>query len=311
MRASALAAIACQPRAVRLLAGAAAAPSHAYLFVGPEHTGKHTAALALAQALNCTEGDGCGVCRECRAVLASNHPDVRVWELGEGEKTFKVEQVRQLIAAVAYQPYQGKRKVHVLAAFDAVQPAGANALLKTLEEPPGQTTLVLFARSAETVLPTIASRCQIVPFGLAPDAAIAAALQARMPLLPETALHLARRSQGRFGVALTLAAEPPEEPAAPNWPNAADPLAWADALAQAKEPEQQAALESLLFALHTGAREAADTGTPRPWLEAAVALEAAREALRGHHNARLVFDRLAEALVAAGLVENAPSRVIR
>ncbi|HEY9724058.1 MAG TPA: hypothetical protein V6D47_18795, partial [Oscillatoriaceae cyanobacterium] len=182
-----------------MLAGAVAAPSHAYLFVGPEHTGKATAALALAQALNCTEGDGCGACRECRAIASSNHPDVRVWELPEGEKTFKVEQVRALIAAVAYQPYQGRRKVHVLAAFDAIQAAGANALLKTLEEPPGETTLVLLARSLESVLPTIASRCQIVPFGLAPEGAILETLRRHVPLPDDALSVIARRSQGRMG----------------------------------------------------------------------------------------------------------------
>ncbi|HEY9722609.1 MAG TPA: hypothetical protein V6D47_11360, partial [Oscillatoriaceae cyanobacterium] len=96
------------------------------------------------------------------------------------------------------------------------------------------------------------------------------------------------------------------------WPQAGDPLGWADALAHSKEPEQQAALEAMLEALHAGAREAAALGTrPEGWLTAAHAVEGAREALRGHLNARLLFDRLAGTLVRAGLVENAPLRVIR
>lgn len=275
------------------------------------------AALEFAAAINClTPGAlGCGHCRECRAVFSGNHPDVRVWDVAEGEKTFKVEAVRELIQAVGFHPYQGRRKVHILAALDAVAPAGANALLKTLEEPPPDTTLILIARDLDAVLPTLVSRCQVVPFGLVPLEAIARHLEVRIGVPPEQARELAFRAEGRIGQAIALASEP--EVAAlprPEFPNREGALAWADALAAKGEAEQRAALDGLLVWLRDIALVASGMGpealrdpasydalarasTEAPlsaWLERARQVEAARERLDRHANARLVFDDLAK-----------------
>jgi DNA polymerase-3 subunit delta' len=284
--------------------------------VGPAGVGKRTAALLFAQAINCQTPDsgGCGYCRECSAILSGNHPDVRVWDVPEGEKTFKVEQVRQLIHAVSFHPYQGRRKVHILAAMEAIAPAGANALLKTLEEPPASTVMVLLASSLDAVLPTILSRCQVVPFGLMSVEAIAEAVRLRRGLSEDAAMAVAFESQGRLGRALSLADAEPATGAAPTLPRAGQALAWSDAMAAKAEPEQKAALDELLTLLRDAALVAAGAGSRQPlrypaeahaladtapvtaWLDRAHQVEEARARLERHGNARLVFDALARSL---------------
>lgn len=138
------------------------AVSHAYLFCGPAGSGKLQAAYALAQTQVCEQG-GCGECEACRRVARKTHPDVRVCTAA-GASGYLVEQVREIVADVALSPIQAKRKVYVLDQVDKLGTAAANAFLKTLEEPPPATLLILLARTRESVLPTILSRCQVVPF---------------------------------------------------------------------------------------------------------------------------------------------------
>ncbi len=95
------------------------------------------------------------------------HPDVLVLE-PEGQ-ALKVEQVRQMQRDLAYRPYEGKRRVCILTAADRMAPNMSNTLLKTLEEPPLHTVIILLANSSRAILPTILSRCQQIPFNpLAP-----------------------------------------------------------------------------------------------------------------------------------------------
>jgi hypothetical protein len=306
-----------QPQASARLARALLRPSHAYLFAGPAHTGKRTAALAFAQGLICEQG-GCGGCAACRMVVGEGHPDVRVWDVPEGEKTFKVEAVRELVSAVQRRPFQAPRQVHILAALDQTQPAGTNALLKTLEEPPPTTTLILLARDLENVLPTLVSRCQVVPFGLTPPEAIEAHLKGKLALDATRARLIAHQAEGRLGKAITLATEPPvpappiEFPAAPGM----EAVAWADRLAGLPGAEQQAYLQAMLTWLRDAAWLAAGGSAarvvrtddlarlqgaaahpPERWVAMAEAVEAARDQLERHANARLVLDHLARVLV--------------
>jgi DNA polymerase-3 subunit delta' len=164
-----------QERAMRVLQRGIATgrTAHAYLFAGPEGIGKRTAALALAQALNCQQGDavddGCGICQSCRKITRGLHPDVQVVE-PEGA-TLKIDQIRTLEADAAMRPYEGRRKVFILQDADKITEQAANALLKTLEEPPGWTVLVLLASTPSSLPLTIVSRCQIVIFStIGPDA---------------------------------------------------------------------------------------------------------------------------------------------
>ena len=161
-----------QARATRLLQRGlkTGRTAHAYLFSGPEGIGKRAAALALAQALNCQQGDaiedGCGVCLPCRKIAKRLHPDVQVIE-PEGA-TVKIEQVRALEADAALGPYEGKRKVFILDGAEKMTEQAANALLKTLEEPPGRTVLVLLSTTPSALPLTIVSRCQMVIFSAIP-----------------------------------------------------------------------------------------------------------------------------------------------
>lgn len=143
--------------------------THAYLFIGPTGSNKTLAAYALAQAILCPKGpDGprggeCGACNACRKIMRKKHPDVRYYAPA-GVNGYLVDQVREIIADVSYAPVQADKKVYILDRVDLLGAASANALLKTLEEPPEGVVLILLGRTRESVLPTILSRCQVVPF---------------------------------------------------------------------------------------------------------------------------------------------------
>lgn len=136
--------------------------SHAYLFVGAPGSGKLVAAWALAQALLCERG-GCGACDSCIRVARKTHPDVHLYE-PESATGYLIAQIRDLLEDVALAPIRAPRKVYIVDRAEQLRANSANALLKTLEEPPENTTFILLGTSADVMLPTIVSRCQCVPF---------------------------------------------------------------------------------------------------------------------------------------------------
>ena len=142
---------------------------HAYLFAGPAGTGKRTLADICARALLCS-GQGekpCDVCPSCKQFLSGNHPDViRV----KPEKSIGVESVRETIDALAVHPYESGRHVVLIDEADKMTPQAQNALLKTLETPPGDAVFFLMTDQMTTLLPTIISRCRIVRFSLLEEA---------------------------------------------------------------------------------------------------------------------------------------------
>ena len=136
--------------------------SHAYLFLGAPGSGKLDAAWALAQALLCDD-NGCGACDSCVRVARHTHPDVHMYA-PESATGYLIAQTRELLEDVALAPIRAKRKVYIIDHAEQLRANSANALLKTLEEPPAGVTFILLGTSADTILPTIVSRCQCVPF---------------------------------------------------------------------------------------------------------------------------------------------------
>jgi DNA polymerase-3 subunit delta' len=142
---------------------------HAYLFVGPAGVGKHTLARELARALLCETPSGalraCGKCAGCALVDAGTHPDLSVTARPEDKVDLPIELVRELIEHLSLKPARGGRKVAVLNDADDLSAEASNAFLKTLEEPPAGSLLVLIGGPApERQFSTILSRCQVVPF---------------------------------------------------------------------------------------------------------------------------------------------------
>src|SRR3954469_8511233 len=154
---------------VALSAALASGPSHAYLFRGPRGAGKRAAARAFAAEILATGAADDPDDARRRALLdPSPHPDL-VWLAPSGAQHL-VEAVRErVIRAASYRPFEGSRRVFVLESAEAMRDESQNALLKTLEEPPGFAHLILLSSEPESLLETIASRCQPIEFAALPS----------------------------------------------------------------------------------------------------------------------------------------------
>jgi DNA polymerase-3 subunit delta' len=203
-----------QDWAVELLKAHAAGDKlrHAYLLTGPEGVGRQTLAIRFAQALNCTNpperGDFCGACRDCRQLATLTHPDLSLLVPQEGHKDILIDQVRALQHTLALSPYSGAYRIALLPDFQRATTQAANALLKTLEEPPDRVVLLLTANSPEGLLPTIVSRCEVIRLRPASIVSTQNYLQAERGLDAERARLLAHISGGRVGAAIRMAEDP-------------------------------------------------------------------------------------------------------
>ncbi len=184
---------------------------HAYLITGPQGVGRRTLAIRLAQALNCSQpiepAIPCGECRACRLIEKMQHPDFSVVQ-AEAGRALKVDQIRELQRTLSLSPYEATYKIALLLRFEEANPNAANALLKTLEEPPPQVIMLLTASDAAALLPTIISRCEVMrlrPLSIEP---VSEGLQTRWGLPAEEAHLLAHLSGGRPGYALNLSRNP-------------------------------------------------------------------------------------------------------
>lgn len=138
--------------------------AHAYLFYGPPGTGKKLTALQFVKTLYClsTPTDACDTCQTCRRIAAGNHPDVIL--IGTAGTSIRIEHIRTLQHRLSYKPYENQRLSIIIDGCEWLTPPAANALLKTLEEPPANALLLLLTGNKEALPLTIVSRCQLVPF---------------------------------------------------------------------------------------------------------------------------------------------------
>jgi DNA polymerase-3 subunit delta' len=221
-----------------------AAPPHALLLAGPEHTGRLTLARYYASLLNCerlhppaaamggmfapeplaaADGPPCGSCRTCRLIAEGQHPDIVVLSPGDLlckprpneashekhplSRDIRICQVRGTLEVVARFPFEARYRVIVIDPAERMRPEAANMLLKTLEEPPEHSLFVLVTAAPEAMLETVISRCRRIDIGTVARATIEEGLVARgiEPAVAETA---AAASHGRPGRAVTFAADP-------------------------------------------------------------------------------------------------------
>ncbi len=176
---------------------------HAYLLEGPSGVGKRQVADLLALTVNCTaekrSARPCGRCNTCRTIRGGTHPDVVVLEPDpkKASASIPVDAVREVIRQAGYHRYGARRRVVIVDPAEAMAESAANALLKTLEEPPAGTGFFLVTHNAQALLPTIRSRCQRVRLGAVPTSAIVRWLEARKTDDAEVLAQLALGCPGR------------------------------------------------------------------------------------------------------------------
>ena len=184
--------------------------SHAYLLIGPPHVGKMALAINLSQAVNCLEGPGvpCGSCLQCTRIAQGHHTDVRTLAPGQGEEgrsartVIGINEIKETLRRVYLNPYEGASSVVILDGADSMSDEAANALLKTLEEPPPQVLFLLVTANDSAVLPTVRSRCQTLNLHpLSKDQMVVRLVSAHQAT-PEHAEHLFRLSRGCLGWAI-------------------------------------------------------------------------------------------------------------
>ncbi len=193
--------------------------SGSFMFVGPTGIGKHTVALKLAQTLLCETRpevalDPCGTCPACMQVAADTHPDLLTvakppdrafipLELMIGDKDHRMRE--GLCHDIALKPYMGNRKVAIVDDADFMNVEGANSLLKTLEEPPPRSVLILVGTTPAKQLPTIRSRCRIIRFDPLSEDAVADLLLRRGHVSDsDEARKLAQLADGSVGRAMRI-----------------------------------------------------------------------------------------------------------
>ncbi|MCS6817511.1 MAG: DNA polymerase III subunit delta' [Blastocatellia bacterium] len=183
---------------------------HSLIFSGPEGVGKRQFALALAKTINCPNAsngdrslpDSCDACPSCHKIERGEHLDVLV--LRPETAFLRIEQIRSLCEQAYRKPFEARWRVFIVDEAEAMTEQAANALLKTLEEPPAESLLILLTSQLARLLPTIRSRCHLYHFAPLSTAEVERFLRERF-MRPEEEIHLlARLAGGRIGKALSI-----------------------------------------------------------------------------------------------------------
>jgi len=183
-----------------------------YLFTGPEGIGKKMTAITVAKALNCESQDldACGKCSSCKKIEALRHPDIHFINCAQIDKeeanaeTIKIENIRQLQREANLLSYEGKMKVFIIDNAHNLTDEASGALLKILEEPPGNVLIILITSKVALLFKTIISRCQVFKFHPMPRIALKKVLTDDFGLDEVKAHYLAFFTEGRLGAALAL-----------------------------------------------------------------------------------------------------------
>ncbi len=180
--------------------------STSYLFAGDSGIGKRLMALEFAKTLNCLspvtpDNDACDECHSCKKIASLKHPDIM---LVEPEKNLiKIDNIREIQEFLSLSPYEGKKKVVIIDNAEYMNQAASNAFLKTLEEPPPNSVLILVTSSADTLLETIRSRCFRLNFSLLSRDETEEILRLHLPDATDTEIAtLTRIAMGRPGTVL-------------------------------------------------------------------------------------------------------------
>ncbi|MDA0264635.1 MAG: DNA polymerase III subunit delta' [Chloroflexi bacterium] len=184
--------------------------SHAYLISGAPHVGKMALAINLSQAVNCLEGPGvpCGSCVQCTRIAQGLHADIRTLAPGRGEdarspKTvIGIDQVREVQHWVSLNPFEGSCSVVIVDGAESMSEDAANALLKTLEEPPAQVMILVLTSDEHALLSTVRSRCQTLTMAPMSKEGMVDRLVNAHQVAPEQAEQLFRLSRGCMGWAI-------------------------------------------------------------------------------------------------------------
>ncbi len=322
--------------------------AHAYLLAGPSGVGRATLARRLAQTLCCeAAGSGgteaafapCSECQSCLRIESGALPDVETIAIGglcdaaganhrdhasDGSTRIRVCQVRRVERLASIAPFQARRRIFVIDSADDLQYEAAQALLKTLEEPPGETLLLLLASDPDALPATVRSRCQLLRLAPLPPATLARVLTEHAGIGADDAVRLARESGGRYGTALRLHADPSHavlrESAVSDIvrliaADRAERLDYADMLARRWNRERASVLElldhwrdwwreRLLDAAGLNSEEDRDAAVVAEAVSALAALQRARAHLLAHVVAQFALEVLMLDLPR----RNAPSR---
>lgn len=181
--------------------------SHAYIFNGPDQSGKMSLAKSFAMALQCQQNttEGCMECHSCKQALSGNQPDI-IYLQHEKPGTISVDDIRkQINGDIMVKPYASPYKIYIIDEAEKMNQQAQNALLKTIEEPPAYAVILLLTNNAESFLPTILSRCITLNLKAVPDDEIRSFLMKTYQIPDYKADICTAFAQGNVGKAIQLA----------------------------------------------------------------------------------------------------------